>query len=433
MTQGDKVTRWFYEQAESRRLTGTAQRLWHVLYHLLGTAHANRFYAVSSRQLAARMGVCLKSVERGRKALQMAGFLHYEVRGRQVYYKLLLPDALLCGADNQQTDMQSSPAQIAYPITDQAEADQTVRMLLAQMAQLEAQMAQYAQLITELRRQLAGIHTASQPVVAGSATAGSPAIADETVLASEFAISEPATRVERENKTENKTEIEAFCHDRQQGAVFVADTAGQQPRLLGIGGHTMQDKVYCRILQSRQFLEPEQLQSLPMQPAVVQNTGDGLVYRHDQEKRQRFPDVLFNNRYEILLQDYLDKYRDGRFAEACLNHFEMLKDKYKSSGKKRLTEFGFYSIMENLEALTGSDMALKLAVMERSLRNGWVGFFPLPDNTPEYADMEQKQRGCKRSSYHRQYDYDRAYTAGGKSHPRHKFKQEGRDLSFLEK
>ena len=440
MTQGDKVTRWFYEQAESRRLTGTAQRLWHVLYHLLGTAHANRFYAVSSRQLAARMGVCLKSVERGRKALQMAGFLHYEVRGRQVYYKLLLPDALLCGADNQQTDMQNSvqytmqtdmqsSPQTMYPITDQAEADQTVRMLLAQMAQLEAQMAQYAQLITELRRQLAGIHTASQPVVASPATDGSSVIADEAVLASEFAISEPASKVERENKTE----IETFCHDRQQGAVFVADTAGQQPRLLGIGGHTMQDKVYCRILQSRQFLESEQLQSLPMQPAVVHNTDDGLTYRHDQEKRQRFPDVLFNNRYEILLQEYLDKYRDGRFAEACLNHFEMLKEKYKSNGKKRLTEFGFYSIMENLEALTGSDMALKLAVMERSLRNSWVGFFPLPDNTPEYADMEQKQRGRKRSSYRRQYDNDRAYSANGKSHPRHKFKQEGRDLSFLEK
>ena len=89
--------------------------------------------------------------------------------------------------------------------------------------------------------------------------------------------------------------------------------------------------------------------------------------------------------------------------------------------------------MENLEALTGSDMALKLAVMERSLRNGWVGFFPLPDNTPEYADMEQRQRGRKRSSYRRQYDNDRAYSANGKSHPRHKFKQEGRDLSFLEK
>ena len=431
MTQGDKVTRWFYEQAESRRLTGTAQRLWHVLYHLLGTAHANRFYAVSSRQLAARMGVCLKSVERGRKALQMAGFLHYEVRGRQVYYKLLLPDALLCGADNQHTDMQnsvqSSPAQPMYLITDHAEADQTVRMLLAQMAQLEAQMAQYAQLITELRRQLAGIHTASQPVTASPATDGSSVIADEAVLASEFAISEPATRVE------NKTEIETFCHDRQQGAVFVADTAGQQPRLLGIGGQTMQDKVYCRILQSRQFLEQEQLQNLPMQPAMVHNTDDGLAYRHDQEKRQRFPDVLFNNRYEILLQAYLDKYRDGRFAEACLNHFEMLKEKYKSSGKKRLTEFGFYSIMENLETLTGSDMALKLAVMERSLRNGWVGFFPLPDNTPEHNDMEQKQRGRKRSSYRRQYDNDRAYSANGKSHPRHKFKQEGRDLSFLEK
>ena len=213
----------------------------------------------------------------------------------------------------------------------------------------------------------------------------------------------------------------------------MADTAGQQPRLLGIGGQTMQDKVYCRILQSRQFLEPEQLQNLPMQPAVVHNTGDGLAYRHEQEKRQRFPDVLFNNRYEILLQEYLDKYRDGRFAEACLNHFEMLKDKYKSSGKKRLTEFGFYSIMENLETLTGSDMALKLAVMERSLRNGWVGFFPLPDNTPEHADMEQKQRGRKRNSYRRQYDNDRAYSANGKSHPRHKFKQEGRDLSFLEK
>ena len=47
--------------------------------------------------------------------------------------------------------------------------------------------------------------------------------------------------------------------------------------------------------------------------------------------------------------------------------------------------------------------------------------------------LKSVERGRKRSSYRRQYDNDRAYSANGKSHPRHKFKQEDRDLSFLEK
>ena len=62
----------------------------------------------------------------------------------------------------------------------------------------------------------------------------------------------------------------------------------------------------------------------------------------------RQPDILFNNKYEILLQDYLNNYHDSRFAEACFNHFEMIKELYQSRGKKALTEFGFHNIMQQL-------------------------------------------------------------------------------------
>ena len=85
------VLQWFYEQAKAHKLTGTAQRLWYWLFTQLSMVQPGRFYEISSRVLANELNVCVKSIERSRKALQQAGLLHYEVRGKSVYYRLLLP------------------------------------------------------------------------------------------------------------------------------------------------------------------------------------------------------------------------------------------------------------------------------------------------------------------------------------------------------
>ncbi len=207
---------WFYKQAKEYELTGTAQRLWYWLFTQLSMAQPGRFYEISIRMLANELGVCIKSIERSRKALQQSGLLHYEVRGKSVYYRLLLPDV-----DNK-----------------------------------------------------------------------------ERVVAS---------------------------------ATFCADSANPYNN-----------------------------------DNIITNSKD---YTACKQKQLHQPDILFNDKYEILLWDYLNKYKDNRFAEACCNHFIMVKEIYQHKGKKKLTEAGFYNIMNELEQLSGNDMTLKLAIMERSLRN----------------------------------------------------------------
>ena len=104
----------------------------------------------------------------------------------------------------------------------------------------------------------------------------------------------------------------------------------------------------------------------------------------------------------------------------------MLKEIYQHKGKKKLTEAGFYNIMNELEQLSGNDMTLKLAIMERSLRNRWTGFFALPDNTPEHKKAEQKKQGRKRSSYRNSYGNSNYRGRNNKVQLR-----EDRDLEYL--
>ena len=292
-TDNHTMLHWFYSFTAKVRLTGTAQRLWHCLYYRMDGTAAGRFYEIASTSLEDELGMCRKTLQRARVALAKAGLIRCDVRGKSVYYMLLMPEGM---------DAEAAP--------------------------------------------------------------------DDTPRKS------------------------------RQAAV--------RNRVLNLSTSPCPDSFSVRAAEQHEAERAD----------IVTSRN----YAASRPSRQ--PDILFNNKYEILLQDYLNKYHDSRFAEACFNHFEMVKELYQSRGKKALTEFGFHNIMQQLEQLT-TDMDTKLAIMERSLRNRWAGFFPLPENTPEYKKAEQKKQGRKRSSYRH------SYSSYNSSKPRQKFKPEGRDLDYL--
>ena len=302
-TDSHAMLHWFYSFTAKARLTGTAQHLWHCLYYRMDGTAAGRFYEIASTSLEDELGICRKTLQRARVALAKAGLIQCEVRGKSVYYMLLMPE----GIDNS------------------TEADPSTRPFRAAQDDTQSKSHQ-----TAVKNGVLNLSTSPCPgSPSGRAAEQREAERADIVTSSDYAIARPS----------------------------------------------------------------------------------------------RQPDILFNNKYEILLQDYLNKYHDSRFAEACFNHFEMLKELYRSRGKKALTEFGFHNIMQQLEQFS-TDMDTKLAIMERILRNRWTGFFPLPENTPEYKKAEQKKQGRKRSSYRNSY---RGYS----SKPWQKFKPEGRDLNYL--
>ena len=385
------VLQWFYEQAKAHKLTGTAQRLWYWLFTQLSMVQPDRFYEISSRVLADELDVCVKSIERGRKALQQAGLLHYEVRGKSVYYRLLLPDlddstSLTCRGiidqksvehpvpvglvetDNSNFNLISSAAgDIAYTAT-----------ITQQLAELTAKLEEYARLIAQLQIQLAEQKdSANQASVDIADTSNDTAIFCRGIL-------------DRKNVGHQAPASQADTNDN---CIMFKTKTNTVTRVVADGATITNSKAYAACKQ----------------------------------KQLHQPDILFNDKYEILLWDYLNKYKDNRFAEACCNHFIMVKEIYQHKGKKKLTEAGFYNIMNELEQLSGNDMTLKLAIMERSLRNRWTGFFALPDNTPEHKKTEQKKQGRKRSSYHNSYGRNQYRSHYDSMQPR-----EGRDLSYLE-
>ncbi|MBR5320106.1 MAG: hypothetical protein IKU46_11025 [Peptococcaceae bacterium] len=271
-TDNHTMLHWFYSFTARVRLTGTAQRLWHCLYYRMDGTATGRFCEIASTSLEDELGICRKTLQRARVALAKAGLIRCEVRGKSVYYMLLMPD-----------------------MNNQTEADPSTRPCRAAQDDTQSKSRQ-----TAVRNEVLNLSTSPCPVSLSEQTAG-------------------------QHKTQ-KADI-----------VTSHDYAASKP--------------------SRQ------------------------------------PDILFNNKYEILLQDYLNNYHDNRFAKACFNHFEMVKELYQSRGKKALTEFGFHNIMQQLEQLT-TDMDTKLAIMERSMRNRWAGFFPLPENTPEYKKQSRKNRAA---------------------------------------
>ena len=379
------VLQWFYEQAKAHKLTGTAQRLWYWLFTQLSMMQPDRFYEISSRVLADELNVCLKSIERSRKALQQSGLLHYEVRGKSVYYRLLLPETDCVESGAISAEKRTSDAPHDFPQSPAAGDIAYTAAITQQLAELTAKLEEYARQIAQLQIQLAEQKdSANQASVDIADTSNDTAIFCRGILDRKSVEHQtPASQADtNDNCIMFKTNTNTVTR-------FVADSAN--PYQNG---------------------------------ATITNSKD---YAACKQKQLHQPDVLFNDKYEILLWDYLNKYKDNRFAEACCNHFIMVKEIYQHKGKKKLTEAGFYNIMNELEQLSGNDMTLKLAIMERSLRNRWAGFFALPDNTPEHKKAEQKKQGRKRGSYRNSYGQSQYRSHYDRLQPR-----EGRDLSYLE-
>ena len=392
------VLQWFYEQAKAHKLTGTAQRLWYWLFTQLSMVQPDRFYEISSRTLANELAVCLKSIERSRKALQQAGLLHYEVRGKSVYYRLLLPDlddstSLTCrGVLDQKSIEHQVPVGLAetdnsnFNLISSAAGDISYTATITQqLAELTAKLEEYARQIAQLQIQLAEQKdSANQASVDIADTGNDTAIFCRGIL----------------DQKNVEHQAPASQADTNDNCIMFKTNTNTVAWVAADGANSCQND------------------------AIITNSQD---YAACKQKQLHQPDILFNDKYEILLWDYLNKYKDNRFAEACCNHFIMVKEIYQHKGKKKLTEAGFYNIMNELEQLSGNDMTLKLAIMERSLRNRWTGFFALPDNTPEHKKAEQKKQGRKRSSYRNSYGHRQYRSHYDSMQPR-----EGRDLSYLE-
>lgn len=166
MHEEDLVLSWFYKHEKTRKLSGTTLRPWFYLYDLMGTAHANRFYELSTQTLVDELELSSKSLDRSRQALQEAGFLQFEVRGKSIYYMLLLPETLI-QQDVQHTaetaqNKETIPPEArnahsfwwdGYEITARRESSQT--NISALLQQLEAQLQEYAVVIEQLQAQLA--------------------------------------------------------------------------------------------------------------------------------------------------------------------------------------------------------------------------------------------------------------------------------------
>ena len=392
------VLQWFYEQAKAHKLTGTAQRLWYWLFTQLSMVQPDRFYEISSRVLADELNVCLKSIERSRKVLQQAGLLHYEVRGKSVYYRLLLPglDDSTSLAYRGVLDQNSIEHQVSVGLaeTDNSnfnlissatgDIDHTVT-IMQQLTELTAKLEEYARQIAQLQIQLAeqkdSVNQASADI---ADTSNDTAIFCRGIL----------------DQTNIEHQAPASQDDKNDNCIMFKTKTSTVAGVVADSTNPYQNG------------------------AIFTNSKD---YTACKQKQLHQPDILFNDKYEILLWDYLNKYKDNRFAEACCNHFIMVKEIYQHKGKKKLTEAGFYNIMNELEQLSGNDMTLKLAIMERSLRNRWTGFFALPDNTPEHKKAEQKKQGRKRGSYRNSYGRNQYRSHYDRLQPR-----EGRDLSYLE-
>ena len=315
------VLQWFYEQAKAHKLTGTAQRLWYWLFTQLSMVQPDRFYEISSRVLADELNVCIKSIERSRKTLQQARLLHYEVRGKSVYYRLLLPETDCVESGAISAEKHTSDAPHFFPQSATTGDIAYTATITQQLAELTAKLEEYARQIAQLQIQLAEQKdSANQASVDIADTGNDTAIFCRGIL-------------DQKNVGHQAPASQADTNDN---CIMFKTNTNTVTRVATDGANPCQNG------------------------ATITNSQD---YAACKQKQLHQPDILFNDKSEILLWDYLNKYKDNRFAEACCNHFIMVKEIYQYKGKKKLTEAGFYNIMNELEQLSGNDMTLKLAIM----------------------------------------------------------------------
>ena len=107
-----------------------------------------------------------------------------------------------------------------------------------------------------------------------------------------------------------------------QASVDIADTSNDTA-------------IFCRGILDQKNVEhyPSANEEDTNNSITITNSKD---YAACKQKQLHQPDILFNDKYEILLWDYLNKYKDNRFAEACCNHFIMVKEIYQDVYKRQV-------------------------------------------------------------------------------------------------
>jgi len=85
------------------------------------------------------------------------------------------------------------------------------------------------------------------------------------------------------------------------------------------------------------------------------------------------------------------------FAEYAGDNLELLQalrdwEEYRRAGRPIRTEKGYQLHCNDLDRLAGDDAALKIKIIEQSIKRGWQGLFALKDEKPPEEKKEKTSR-----------------------------------------
>ena len=111
---------------------------------------------------------------------------------------------------------------------------------------------------------------------------------------------------------------------------------------------------------------------------------------------------------ERLPQDRLDKDRvgkdsieeniDGRSAPSDLDSAMKEFEKFRKAMKKPMTDRARDLILKDLQKFAPDDIETQIAIINQSIKRGWVGVFPLKDDAPKQEPQKQENRNFKVST-----------------------------------
>ena len=129
-------------------------------------------------------------------------------------------------------------------------------------------------------------------------------------------------------------------------------------------------------------------------------------------------DVILNRQYQKELDLFCQAYPDLELQALLRQWGEM-----RAQNGWSLTQWGLWTILEKLAATAEDCIDTMIAMVRQSIQRRWKSFFPVkPELKPSGKKLRQLEEKEKRDQERRT-----------RHQPWHKYKQEQRDLSFLEK
>ena len=130
-------------------------------------------------------------------------------------------------------------------------------------------------------------------------------------------------------------------------------------------------------------------------------------------------DIMLDKRYWTPLQNFCAQY-DDRMLRGMLHRWAEMREK----NGWVLSTWGLQTLLEKLKIMSAENIETMIAIVKQSLHRRWKGFFPL--------QVESKPSGEKLRKLEEKEARLLAQQNRGKPTSVSKFKNEGRDLSFLE-